>query len=88
MRQPRSSVADELCSLELYLPQIGYNVWRSSMNMSAISWKASRPGGGTTYDLLSFLCSKAYAIVPDAKFRDCIETKKSEPYPGRSPLYL
>ena len=76
-----SFIRDELCSLELYLPQIGYDVEKLNEHVRHLM-EGLTARGETTYDLLSYLF-KAYAVVPDAKFRDYIETKKSEYEEGR-----
>jgi hypothetical protein len=76
-----SYIRNELCSLELYLPQIGYDVEKLNEHVRHLM-ENLEARGETTYDLLSFLF-KAYAVVPDAKFRAYIETKKSEYEEGR-----
>jgi hypothetical protein len=74
-------IRGELCSLELCLPTIGHDVEKLNQHVRHLMERLSSRGE-TTYNLLSFPF-KACAVVPDAKFRDHIEMKRSECEEGR-----
>jgi hypothetical protein len=81
-----SFIRNELSSLDLYLPKVGYDITKLSEHGPVKQLMESLEARGeTTYGLLSFLF-KALESVPDAKFKAYIETKKSEYEEGRGDI--
>ncbi len=76
-----SHIRKELSDLDLYLPQIGYDVTKLNEHVKRLI-ENLQAQGESTYDLLVNLF-KAYETVPDVKFKGYVETKKSDYEEGR-----
>ena len=76
-----SHIRKELSDLDLYLPQIGYDVTKLNEHVKRLI-ENLQARGESTYDLLVNLF-KAYETVPDVKFKGYVETKKSDYEEGR-----
>jgi hypothetical protein len=75
-------ICNEFSSLDLYLPQVGYDIEKLNEHIRHLM-EGLEARGETTYDLLSFLF-KALETVQDANFRAYIEAKKSDYEEGRT----